>query len=66
MNEFIENVIRLMRFFISSMLGLLVTVFGPFLNLINNNENKNTFVLFSLLLTIILIFYFILTKMLDI
>nr|YP_008965720.1 conserved hypothetical plastid protein [Porphyridium purpureum]ATJ02918.1 hypothetical protein [Porphyridium purpureum]BAO23696.1 conserved hypothetical plastid protein [Porphyridium purpureum] len=65
MKDFIENVVRLMRFFLSSMLGLLVTVFGPFISLINSkNKFKNLLITFlSIFITLSMLFT--LSKMLD-
>ena len=36
MFEFWENVIRLFRFFISSLTGLILVIIKPFINLYNN------------------------------
>ena len=64
MPDFWENTLRFPRFFISSMLGLILTIIGPFFNLLRNPKTTVVFVLF----TIIIIVFTVLTlqAMLDI
>lgn len=38
MPSFWENIVRFPRFFISSILGLILTIIGPFLNLLKRPE----------------------------
>ncbi len=44
MPEFWENVLRFPRFFISSMLGLVFIIIGPFLNLLRRPQTAILFV----------------------
>lgn len=49
MTDFWENVFRFPRFFISSVIGLLLTILGPFLNLLNRPRTTIIFVIISIL-----------------
>nr|BDA98185.1 photosystem I assembly protein Ycf33 [Proteomonas sp. NIES-1005] len=44
MPDFWENVARFPRFFISSMIGLILTLIGPFLNLLEKPTTASFFV----------------------
>ena len=48
MPEFWENVFRFPRFFISSMLGLIFIIIGPFLNLLRRPQTALLFVFITL------------------
>lgn len=48
MPEFWENVLRFPRFFISSMLGLVFIIIGPFLNLLRRPQTAILFVVIIL------------------
>nr|ARO91369.1 conserved hypothetical plastid protein [Rhodochaete parvula] len=64
MPTFWENIIRLIRFFVSSVTGLIFIILSPFVNLI---EKRNTLYLVLILFLIILIIvYKILEQMLGI
>nr|AOM68042.2 hypothetical protein Rhodc_008 [Rhodochaete parvula] len=64
MPTFWENIIRLIRFFLSSVTGLIFIILSPFVNLI---EKRNTLYLVLILFLIILIIvYKILEQMLGI
>jgi hypothetical protein len=45
MPEFWENVFRFPRFFLSSMLGLVFIIIGPFLNLLRRPQTAIIFIL---------------------
>lgn len=47
MPDFWENVLRFPRFFVSSIVGLLLTILGPFLNLLNKPKTTVIFVIVS-------------------
>lgn len=49
MPDFWENVLRFPRFFVSSSIGLLLTILGPFLNLLNKPRTTVIFVIISFL-----------------
>jgi uncharacterized membrane protein YjjP (DUF1212 family) len=53
MPDFWENTLRFPRFFISSMIGLVFTIIGPFLNLLRRPQ---TTVIFIALTIMILLF----------
>ncbi len=63
MPDFWENLLRFPRFLISSILGLILTILGPFFNLLRNP--KSTWVL--IVITIMSVGFLILTleAMLD-
>lgn len=48
MPDFWENVLRFPRFFVSSMLGLVFTIIGPFLNLLRHPQTTIIFILITL------------------
>lgn len=48
MPDFWENVLRFPRFFISSMLGLVFTIIGPFLNLLRRPQTSIIFLLITI------------------
>ncbi len=49
MPDFWENVFRFPRFFVSSVIGLILTILGPFLNLLNRPKTTVIFVIISIL-----------------
>jgi hypothetical protein len=49
MPDFWENVLRFPRFFVSSVIGLILTILGPFLNLLNRPKTTVIFVIISIL-----------------
>ena len=63
MNNFWTNIIRYPRFFISSMIGLILIILRPFKNLFKIPKLRWLVILFSLILTISL--YFVIQKMLG-
>nr|YP_009402661.1 hypothetical protein [Compsopogon caeruleus]ARX96017.1 hypothetical protein [Compsopogon caeruleus] len=64
MAEFWTNVIRLLRFFISSLSGILLVILQPLINLYSNPRNSITFIV--IIITTLIITYKILTEMLGI
>lgn len=54
MPDFWENVFRFPRFFISSMLGLVFTIVGPFLNLLRRPQTTIIFIVVAISTTIFL------------
>lgn len=50
MPDFWENALRFPRFFISSMLGLILIIVGPFFNLLRNPTTTVVFILITILL----------------
>lgn len=48
MPDFWENTLRFPRFFISSMLGLVFTIIGPFLNLLRQPQTTILFLIFTI------------------
>lgn len=48
MPDFWENVFRFPRFFVSSVIGLLLTILGPFLNLLNRPKTTILFLIVSI------------------
>lgn len=54
MPDFWENVFRFPRFFISSMLGLVFTIIGPFLNLLRRPQTTIIFIVVATSTTIFL------------
>lgn len=48
MPEFWENVFRFPRFFISSMLGLIFIIIGPFLNLLRRPQTTIIFIFITI------------------
>ena len=49
MPDFWENVLRFPRFFVSSVIGLLLTILGPFLNLLSRPKTTIIFVVVSIM-----------------
>lgn len=45
MPDFWENILRFPRFFISSMLGLVLIIIGPFFNLLRNPKTSLIFLI---------------------
>jgi hypothetical protein len=52
MPDFWENALRFPRFFISSMLGLILIIVGPFFNLLRNPKTSIVFLLSTALITV--------------
>ncbi len=52
MPDFWENALRFPRFFISSMLGLILIIVGPFFNLLRNPKTSVVFLLSTALITV--------------
>nr|BDA97515.1 hypothetical protein [Cryptomonas sp. NIES-345]BDA98476.1 hypothetical protein [Cryptomonas sp. NIES-1327] len=63
MSDFWENVLKYPRFFISSMLGLVLIISGPFLNLLKRPDT--TLVLILLILSLMLFLNLTLRAMLN-
>ena len=61
MNNFWSNVVRYPRFFISSMIGLILIILTPFRNLFKTPKLRLFLILFSLVF--ILSLYFIIRNM---
>jgi hypothetical protein len=56
MPDFWENVARFPRFFISSMIGLILTLIGPFLNLLEKPKTASVFVgLLTVLISVLVL-----------
>jgi hypothetical protein len=49
MPDFWDNVFRFPRFFVSSVIGLILTILGPFLNLLNRPKTTVVFVIVSII-----------------
>ena len=49
MPDFWENVLRFPRFFVSSVIGLILTILGPFFNLLNKPKTTVIFVIVSII-----------------
>jgi hypothetical protein len=64
MNNFWTNILRYPRFFISSLLGLILVILTPFKNLFKTSKSRGFLVLFFLLFLIIL--YSVLKNMLGV
>lgn len=52
MDNFLKNILRYPRFFISSVLGLILVILSPFKNLIKTTKSR-------IFLTLFIIFFFI-------
>jgi len=52
MNNFWENIFRYPRFFISSLIGLILVIVTPFRNLFKINKLQNLLIIFILLIFI--------------
>ena len=61
MNDFWANIVRYPRFFISSLVGLILVILTPFRNLFKNPKSRIAVILF--LLIFLLSLYFILINM---
>jgi hypothetical protein len=61
MNNFWTNIVRYPRFFISSMIGLILIILSPFKNLFKTPKLRWFVILFSLIFMISL--YFVIRKM---
>ena len=61
MNDFWTNIVRYPRFFISSLVGLILVILTPFRNLFKNPKSRVILILFSVLFLISL--YLILINM---
>lgn len=61
MNDFWANIVRYPRFFISSLVGLILVILTPFRNLFKNPKSRIVVILFLLLFLLSL--YFILINM---
>ena len=64
MNNFWTNILRYPRFFISSLLGLVLVILTPFKNLFKTSKSRGFLALFFLLFLIIL--YNVLKNMLGV
>nr|BDA98923.1 photosystem I assembly protein Ycf33 [Chroomonas debatzensis] len=63
MPDFWENTLRFPRFFISSMIGLVFTIVGPFLNLLQRPQTTVIFIM--ALITLILFLSLTLNAMIS-
>jgi hypothetical protein len=54
MNDFWTNILRYPRFFISSLVGLLLVIVTPFRNLFKNPKSRVFLIIFVLLFLVIL------------
>lgn len=54
MNEFWTNILRYPRFFISSLIGLLLVILTPFRNLFKNPQSRVFLLVFIILFLILL------------
>jgi hypothetical protein len=61
MNNFWTNIVRYPRFFISSMIGLILIILSPFKNLFKTPRLRWFVIIFSLIFIITL--YFVIQKM---
>jgi hypothetical protein len=61
MNDFWTNILRYPRFFVSSLVGLILVILTPFRNLFKNPKSRILLIVFSLLFLITL--YLILINM---
>lgn len=64
MNNFWLNIVRYPRFFVSSVIGLILVILTPFKNLFKIPKLKLVLILFSILFVVLL--YLILKNMLGI
>jgi len=64
MNNFWTNILRYPRFFISSLLGLVLVILTPFKNLFKTSKSRGFLALFFVLFLIIL--YSVLKNMLGV
>jgi Protein of unknown function (DUF751) len=63
MNDFWSNISRYPRFFISSLIGLILVILTPFKNLFKVPKFRITLIM--LVLTIIILLYFIIINMIG-
>jgi hypothetical protein len=63
MNDFLENSIRLFRFFISSVFGLIITILSPFMLLIKQQKTK--WLLLPLIIMMFIFLYLTISKMIN-
>ena len=56
MNDFWTNILRYPRFFISSLIGLLLVILTPFRNLFKNSQSRVFLLVFVVLFLIALYF----------
>nr|BBK20363.1 ycf33 protein [Cryptomonas curvata] len=63
MSDFWDNILRFPRFFISSTLGLILTIIGPFFNLLKSPQTS--LILFSIILIIVIFLFLTLKAMLN-
>nr|BDA99364.1 hypothetical protein [Cryptomonas sp. NIES-3952] len=63
MSDFWDNILRFPRFFISSTLGLILTIIGPFFNLLKSPKTAGILIVMVLLLVLFL--FLTLKSMLD-
>ena len=61
MNDFLKNILRYPRFFISSLIGLILVILNPFRNLFK--IKKFQFTLSMLVLAFLIMIYFIVKYM---
>ena len=63
MSDFWDNILRFPRFFISSTLGLILTIIGPFFNLLRSPQTS--LVLLSIILITVIFLFLTLKAMLN-
>ena len=63
MNDFWTNILRYPRFFISSLIGLILVILTPFKNLFKNRQSRIFVIIFLVVFLITL--YFILKAMIG-
>jgi hypothetical protein len=63
MNDFWTNILRYPRFFISSLIGLILVILTPFKNLFKNPQSRIFLIIFFIIFVITL--YFILKAMIG-
>ena len=61
MNNFLENILRYPRFFVSSMAGLILVLLSPLKNLLKTTKSR--LILLVFLLTFFVSLYFIIKNM---
>jgi hypothetical protein len=49
MNDFWTNILRYPRFFISSLIGLILVILTPFRNLFKNSKSRILLIVFSII-----------------
>nr|BDA97371.1 hypothetical protein [Cryptomonas curvata] len=63
MSDFWDNILRFPRFFISSTLGLVLTIIGPFFNLLRSPQTS--LILLSIVLLTVIFLFLTLKAMLN-